>query len=304
MTVEEAEAKWARGEEERKAARAEQEEVQQQRRVGYDAAREHARLALLEQEARLLGERRELQRRRNGASFPGMPLDRQAAEVAERSAVVASIEANVDRLRAETGDPETVVDARGELPGERREMFLTRFWIWRWEEVDALRASVTTLNATLEQTNGRAERARVQGNIRSKRSRLDALVAMPPLTAADMCADCDRPVAWHATGHSGPLDVGPCPAWPLWAAQVKSIQDGIVAASARARTADKPAKPKPKPKPEPIAVVPSGRPIAEVITTLTEISAEHPDAIVRRGNANKWEIWPAPIKPKDHRDLE
>ncbi|QDW28606.1 hypothetical protein FFF93_001505 [Arthrobacter sp. KBS0702] len=53
------------------------------------------------------------------------------------------------------------------------------------------------------------------------------------------------------------------------------------------------AKEEPDPKPHPIAVLPSGLPIAEVITKLSELQNDHPDAIVKRGRANKWEIWPA-----------
>jgi DNA polymerase V len=53
------------------------------------------------------------------------------------------------------------------------------------------------------------------------------------------------------------------------------------------------AKEEPDPKPHPIAVLPSGLPIAKVITKLSELQNEHPDAIVKRGRANKWEIWPA-----------
>lgn len=49
----------------------------------------------------------------------------------------------------------------------------------------------------------------------------------------------------------------------------------------------------PASKPEPIAVVASGLPLAEVISRLTELQAQYPDAVVKRGRANRWEIWPA-----------
>jgi hypothetical protein len=48
-----------------------------------------------------------------------------------------------------------------------------------------------------------------------------------------------------------------------------------------------------KPKPEPLAVVPSGLPIGEVVARLQQLQAKHPDAEVRRGRANHWELWPA-----------
>jgi hypothetical protein len=52
------------------------------------------------------------------------------------------------------------------------------------------------------------------------------------------------------------------------------------------------AEPKPS-KPKPLAVISSGRPIAEVMARLAEIHIDHHDAEVRRGDASRWEIWPA-----------
>jgi hypothetical protein len=49
--------------------------------------------------------------------------------------------------------------------------------------------------------------------------------------------------------------------------------------------------PPPKPKPQPLAVVPSGLPIAEVVAKLSELEEQFPDAEVRRGRANRWEVW-------------
>jgi hypothetical protein len=54
---------------------------------------------------------------------------------------------------------------------------------------------------------------------------------------------------------------------------------------------DKPAEP-PPPKPEPLAVIASGLPIAEVMRRLANVQARYPNAHVRRGNRNRWEIWP------------
>jgi hypothetical protein len=45
------------------------------------------------------------------------------------------------------------------------------------------------------------------------------------------------------------------------------------------------------PKPQPLATLPSGLSIANVIAKLTELQAVHPDAVVKRGRANRWEIW-------------
>ncbi len=58
-----------------------------------------------------------------------------------------------------------------------------------------------------------------------------------------------------------------------------------------AKHRDGEALPPPKTKPQPLAVVPSGLPIAEVVAKLTELQAQFPDAEVRRGRANRWELW-------------
>ena len=54
----------------------------------------------------------------------------------------------------------------------------------------------------------------------------------------------------------------------------------------------------PQPKPEPLAVVPSGLPIADVMQRLVEIQKQHPDAVVKRGRADRWEVWPN-TRPED-----
>jgi hypothetical protein len=48
----------------------------------------------------------------------------------------------------------------------------------------------------------------------------------------------------------------------------------------------------PTPKPQPLATIPSGLPIAEIAKRLQELQNEFPDAEVRRGRANRWELWP------------
>ncbi len=57
------------------------------------------------------------------------------------------------------------------------------------------------------------------------------------------------------------------------------------------RETQPPTPSKPKPKPQPLAVVPSGLPIAEVVAKLSELQEQYPDAEVRRGRANRWELW-------------
>ncbi len=70
---------------------------------------------------------------------------------------------------------------------------------------------------------------------------------------------------------------------------MRQAREILFAATERTKAKEEPDPP----KPHPIAVLPSGLPIAEVITKLRELKNEHPDAIVKRGRANKWEIWPA-----------
>ena len=40
----------------------------------------------------------------------------------------------------------------------------------------------------------------------------------------------------------------------------------------------------------------NGLPIAEVIAKLTELHEEVPEAEVRQGRANRWELWPTALK--------
>lgn len=45
-------------------------------------------------------------------------------------------------------------------------------------------------------------------------------------------------------------------------------------------------------KPQPLATIQSGLPIAEIASRLQQLQAQFPDAEVRRGRANRWELWP------------
>jgi len=58
-----------------------------------------------------------------------------------------------------------------------------------------------------------------------------------------------------------------------------------------AKNCDEESAPPAQPKPQPLAVVPSGLPIAEVVAKLTELQQQFPGAEVRRGRANRWELW-------------
>jgi hypothetical protein len=289
LTLEDIEAPWARADEEHRARLAEEEQLREQRRAHHDPARSNAGLALIEREVHLALAKRDADELRDGSRFPAMPPDRRTRQLAEADASVAAIEAEVEDLRRAVGDGETVIDAQGRLPADRRATSLTMFRVWRQREVGELREAIAALNSELGQTRDRRERARLRNEIRSKTDRRDRLVAIPPLSEDDMCADCYRPVEWHRTGRLRLPGEGPCPAWPRWAARMAEARQMIVSAAAR----NSEASAVPAPKPEPLAVVPSGLPIAEVVARLTAISEEHPGAVVRRSRANKWEIWAA-----------
>lgn len=100
-----------------------------------------------------------------------------------------------------------------------------------------------------------------------------------------MCSDCALPAYQH--GYVTPPYVGPCPAWPGQRAIHAELMKMLESFATRRNDPAQPTAPKPKP----LAVVPSGLSINEVVARLQELQAEFPDAEVRRGRANRWELW-------------
>jgi hypothetical protein len=257
----------------------------------YDPERAAARLALLEEQAILAGKVREREDILSGELFPLAPQGerRELLDILERAITRTSHE--VDALLAVAGDPETVADARGALPAERREEALLLFKARRGLQVRDLRARIASAQATLKTLTGRPGRAGLREGLRRDQAHLAYWEQMPPLDAGGMCPECGDP-AWHAPGTTYSLDGfyvtgGPCPAWPRWAKNI---------AAAR-QAAAQPAQQPPPPPPEPIAVLAPGVPVDEVITQLTAIQAAHPGAQIRQGRGHRWEIWPAPKHP-------
>ncbi len=268
----------------------EEKERQRQTRVPeFDETRHHARLELLECDAQL---RHEVEERAGLAShqrFPLMPESRRVQQIADLDRRIESVRSKRDHLHQLVGDPETVVDKDGHLPGDRREISLTYFRIWRGTEVRKLRTEVGEIEAKLS-TKGldRKERAQLRDKLNQPRSRLNDLLVLPPQTAEDMCSECARPMSWHGYTVRGWLfEIGPCPAWPNWAKRIAEAREIIRSAPKTQPDSSKP------PTQKPIAVIPSGLPITDVMQRLAEIQNKHPDAEVRRGSRNKWEIWPA-----------
>lgn len=265
--------------------------AQEKRRDSYDPERETARLALSESEAHLYIQGVRRQELVDHTEFPAMDDTRREKEVAECDANLARLRQAVDELSARVGDPETVVDQQGWLPAERREHSQIGFSCRRIAEVNALRTAVEELPAKLKATKGRTERAAVRSELHAATRNLEFWLAIPPQTPSDMCSECEVPLDWHLRyGHIGGQPTGPCPAWPDWAERLRQVREMLLATAKHDKeTASEPVAV----TPQPIAVLKSGLPIGEVIGRLTEIQAEHPGAEVRRGAANRWEVWPA-----------
>jgi hypothetical protein len=177
------------------------------------------------------------------------------------------------------------VDQRGWLPRDRRVLALSMYRVNREQEVRALRETIAELDAALEATTDKVQRSYIRRGLQGARVKLEGWLAVPPLSAEDMCSECARPVAshgWRLTHWDGP-----CPAWPRYAAQIREAREMFLRMVEQSRP-----PPPPPSMPQPLAVVPSGLPIAEVMRQLAEIQSEHPDAVVKRGRANRWEIWP------------
>lgn len=256
----------------------------------FDADAFAGRRALLEQESILLHLTAELDEFESGRRFPGWSERQRADEVAELRRRLSACETNVAQLREAVGDPEAVVDELGRLPHDRREDNLFWFKFDRERNVRALRTKVPELRAELKTSSDKEDRKRLRAELAREEEELAYLLAIEPLNADEMCSECGTPLTGHGWVSIGRHGAHPCPGWPGWAARVEEAREMLLAAAERAKPSQ---AADPASKPEPIAVVASGLPLAEVISRLTELQAQYPDAVVKRGRANRWEIWPA-----------
>lgn len=286
MTMKQWEARQARREREYERMREAEAKAREERKQRYDEQRAHARLCLLECQARLEFEIEEVASFRDGSRFPRMQPARRDDEVAKLDESIARLQSEVRRLTAVVDDPEGVVDEYGRLPRERRELSLFYFRIDRERQIRALRERIPRLRAELEGSTDKRESADLRSDLSQTTRSMGRLLAIPPLAAEQMCSECATPNARH--GWVTPPFDGPCPAWPSWAARIRKVREMLEAASRRTTPPEPPA-----PAPQPLAVIPSGLPIAGVIERLAEIQKTYPDAEVRRGRANRWEIWPS-----------
>lgn len=266
----------------------EEDRARVERRAQYDPAREADRLALLELEN---GQRR-CQREHDGlvdrTLFPAMDDVRRVAKVEECAVQLLRYQAEVATLRDRVGDPERVVDEHGGLPSERREFARMMLSIRRQSEVKELRDKVRDLTDALAATKGRESRAKVRDELAKASRRLEMWLALPPVADQEMCSECYSLTVWHESGTLGDLH-GPCPSWPRWSARLQKVREMLLSFDK-----DQKPEPVPPPTPQPIATLKLGLPIGDVIARLTELQAQYPDAEVRRGRANRWEIWPGP----------
>jgi hypothetical protein len=285
MTLKQWEAQQARRERKREQQRAKDEARREQDKTRYDEERSNARLRLIEVESILDHALTEIAGLRDGTRFPAMDPKRRLSEIAELEQKVERLQGEVDRLTPVVGDPEDVVDEHGRLPRDRREQ---TWWSYRFDrerKVRDLKERLPELEALLKATTDRSERSDHHAKLAEATSDLDRLIEQGPFTAEDMCSECATPMAHHGwvwpPGH-------PCPAWPGWAARVREARETL---ERFAKNRDTREAPRAAPKPQPLAVVPSGLPIAEVVAKLTELQQQYPGAEVRRGRANRWELW-------------
>lgn len=280
----------ARGKDVEERCRRESEARKQERkrREGqFDAGRAEARLALLEMQSSLEHALADIAGYRDGSKFPGMDSSRRATAVAELDERIQKCQSEIAALAPVVGEPELVVDEGGWLPSERREVMLMHYTAHRHAEVSRLREELSGVESQLGAATDRTMKSELRARIADIRRPLDRWLAVPPLTADDMCSDCATPVSEH--GWVTPPFDGPCSAWPRWAARLNRART-ILANSIEHR--DRAPVEPPAPKPQPLAVIPSGLPISAVAKRLQELEAQFPDAQVKRGRANRWELWP------------
>ncbi|MCV7229085.1 hypothetical protein [Mycolicibacterium komossense] len=272
------ELRWARQDKARERACTEESREREARKAQYDEDRWTARLALIENQSKLEHEISELAKYQDGPLFPKIVPKRGEELVAELVQSIERRRLEIDRLATVVGDPESIVNQNGWLPTECRDYMLLRYICSREQEVRRLRREIPKPVAPGKRKD------RMPADV--KRRRLDELLAVPPLTADDMCSECPTPLAEHGWG-ALPFQ-RPCPAWPGWGARLRRARK-IFETTIRENP---PLPAPPAPKPQPLAKIPSGLPIAEITKRLQELQTQFPDAEVRRGRANRWELWP------------
>ncbi|WP_163700467.1 hypothetical protein [Mycolicibacterium agri] len=225
LTTRQLEARWARQDRQRERAVANLKKERDARKALYDEERASARLALFEHQSRLEHEVSELAGYLDGSRSPGMDPARRQEEIAALEESIERRRLEIERLALFVGDPETVVDQNGWLPKDRREYMLFYYRLDREQTVKQLRVEIPELATSAERKD------RIKADL--KRRRLDELLAVPPLSADDMCSDCPTPIAKHGW-RTPPFD-GPCPAWPGWGARLRQAREMLARAQPATR---------------------------------------------------------------------
>lgn len=204
----------------REAEQAEQARQREARKELYDPAREAARLELLERKFTVKHQKTDVVELRDGTPFPNMDSQRRTDEIAELERSIEDGLVRVARLHNVVGDVETVSDASGALPSERRETALSVFGTWRYCEVTRLRECLNTARNTLQAAEDKAAKTETRTRISLGECRLKALLAVPRPTAELMYPDCMRPVDQHCWRTSGGMSFYAGP--PVCAKRVRS----------------------------------------------------------------------------------
>jgi hypothetical protein len=253
------------------------------RGLRYDPRRARARLALIEQQVTLDEACRRLKEAAARPALPPGDPDPWEPSRAEAERDAADARHWIGELAPVVGDPETVADEHGRLPRDRREAFRCEFAAKVNAEVSGLNEELPALRASLRATRDRRERAAAREELRRGTARLAYLQALPMFTAADMCSECPRPMAWHSTGATFCLVTGavlsePCPSWPVWNAKITT---GLARVAEMMR--HKHQLPALDSVAQPLAALAAGCSAEDIIAPLTQAQAGQPRAPVRRG---------------------
>lgn len=253
-------------------------------KLRYSPEREKARYALLENQAHAVRLEHDLEGYRSGTRFPGMDADRRATKILGLEAEAEKNNDEMRRLSAVVGNPEDVVDEDGHLPSDRRPLNRVSYGGYRQFKVEELRESIASLRQQLANTNERKEKATLERRVVPLEQRLSALLAVPQVSADEMCSECSTSLFQHfAAGASD--QYSPCPCWPAHAARVERVRANLQSVLDDIKAKNRAPAP---PKPAPLATLPGNLPVAEVIQRLGELQAQHPTAIVKRGRTNRW----------------
>lgn len=204
--------------------------------------------------------------------------------MAELDTAIIRIQADIDRLTPIVGDPEDVPDEHGYLPSDRRTSMLYTYREYRIAKVTELRTKISELDEVTK-TGEDAERPKLRFQRDLAQHELEDLLTVPRLEPKDMCADCARPVAQH--GYGGSLRTHPCAAWPNWAARMREVWRMLDDSAKRQHSEQ---LPPPSRSPSRSSLRDSRSP--RWFSASRNSKEQFPNVEVRRGRANRWELWP------------